>query len=407
MWKVFGQEKNKGTVISMVNKRDENVNYLENDEINLIEIWEKIWRNKKFLIIFSFSIVFLTAIFSLLMDNIYRSESTIITISSSKSGGLSSYAAIAAVAGINLPLAGDADTNKIMAILKSRSIKEAIVKDLGLIKLLNEEPIPEKRDPMLYTIEKLDKMITIKDDKKTQVINIGVEYKNREIAREINKALIKKLEHILNEKSLTIQKLNRVFLEEQVKLSGERLIKLQEKMAKFQKDTKILSPDSQVKGLMDLYGNLVAKKIETQVKLKSMESAFDKNNPQVKALREQLSAINSQISQLEQKTNIKGIPSISEIPESIVNYSQILQDLNVAKAVYEALVKAYEQAKIEEVRDNLYIQVIDEPSLPDQKVKPKRRIMVIVSGFTSLFLGIFIIFLRDWIKANKEVSSSI
>lgn len=386
----------------MGNNTDKDINCVNNnDEIDLLELWQKVWKNRIFLVIFSFGIAFLTAIFSLIMDNIYKSEATIIPISSSKSGAISSYAAIAA-AGINIPSDGGDDTNKIMAILQSRTIKEAVIKEQGLIKLLNEKPVPEKRDPMSYTIEKLNQMIKITQDKKTNVINIGVEHKNRELAKKINESLIRKLEQIIDEKALTIQKLNRVFLEEQVKINGEKLLKLQEKMAKFQKETKILSPESQMKGLMDLYGNLVAKKIETQVKLKSMESTFDKSNPQVKVLQEQLYAINSQISDLEQKTDIKGVPSISEIPNSIVNYSQILQDLTVAKAVYENLVKAYESAKIEEVKDRLYIQVIDEPSLPDQKIKPKRRLMVVVSGISSMFLGIFIVFLREWIKENKE-----
>ncbi len=178
-------------------------------------------------------------------------------------------------------------------------------------------------------------------------------------------------------------------------------------MAKFQKDTKILAPEAQMKGLMDLYGSLVAKRIETQVKLKSMESALDKNNPQVKALQDQLNAINAQIAQLEQKTNIKAIPSMSQIPESMVDYAQIMQELSVAKAVYENLVKAYEQAKIEEAKDNLYVQVIDEPSLPDRKVKPKRTLMVAVAGVTSLILAIFIVFFREWIKTNRERSGEV
>ncbi len=378
----------------------------QDDEIDLLELWQTIWQNKFFIIIFCSIIVVVTAVKSLMMDNIYKSESTIMPISS-KSGGLSAYAGLAAMAGINIPVGGGDDSTKIEAVLKSRTIKERVIKELDLIKILNEKPIPEKRDPLLFTLEKLDKMISINTDKKTGVINLGVEHKDPKLAQKIANSMISNLQKILNEKALTVAKFNRVFLEEQVKINGEKFLKLQEKMAKFQKDTKILAPEAQMKGLMDLYGSLVAKRIETQVKLKSMESALDKNNPQVKALQDQLNAINAQIAQLEQKTNIKAIPSMSQIPESMVDYAQIMQELSVAKAVYENLVKAYEQAKIEEAKDNLYVQVIDEPSLPDRKVKPKRTLMVAVAGVTSLILAIFIVFFREWIKTNRERSGEV
>lgn len=225
-----------------------------------------------------------------------------------------------------------------------------------MIKILNEKPIPKKRDPMWYTIDKLDKMVSVNTEKKTGVINVDVEYKDPKLAQKIASSIITQLQKILNQKALTVAKFNRIFLEEQVNISKERFLKLQEKMSKFQKETKILAPEAQMKGLMDLYGGLVSKKIETEVKLKSMMSALDSDNPQVKSLKDQLNAINSQIAQLENKTNIKAIPSLTQIPESMVDYAQIMQELAIAKGVYENLVKAYEQAKITEAQDNLYVR---------------------------------------------------
>jgi len=105
----------------------------------------------------------------------------------------------------------------------------------------------------------------------------------------------------------------------------------QQQLAKYQKSTKIIAPDAQIKGLMDLYSSLVANKIQTEVKLKSMEANFDSNNPQVKSLRDQLNAINAQIAQLEQKTSIKAMPSLEQLPESIVEYGQLMQQLTIAK----------------------------------------------------------------------------
>lgn len=374
----------------------------DDDEIDLYELWQTIWKKRKFIAIFCTVIVVLSIIISLLMTNIYRSEATLIPISSS-SGGLSAYAGLAAMAGIGVPSAND-DTTKIKAVLNSRTLKLAVIKELNLVKILNEgKEIPKKRDPYLYTLDMFDKGIySVNDDKKTSLITIDIDYKDPKLAQKIGYSVISNLQKILNSKSLTVAKFNRIFLEEQVKLQQQKMDILQQQLAKYQKSTKIIAPDAQVKGLMDMYSSLVSSKIQTEVKLKSMEANFDSNNPQVKSLRDQLNAINAQISQLEQRTNIKAMPSLEQLPESMVEYGQLLQQLTIARTVYENILKAYEQAKIEEAKGNLYVQVIDDPSLPDIKYKPKRSLIVIVSAVTSFILAIFIVFFMEFVQNVKN-----
>jgi len=100
-----------------------NQSFIQEDEIDLYELWQKIWKKRKFITIFCSVIVVLSIIISLLMTNIYRSEATLIPISAS-SGGLSAYAGLAAMAGINVPSAND-DTTKITAVLNSRISKRS------------------------------------------------------------------------------------------------------------------------------------------------------------------------------------------------------------------------------------------------------------------------------------------
>lgn len=375
---------------------------IDEDEIDLYELWQTIWKRRRFIAIFCTAVVTISIVASLLMTKIYRSEATLIPISSSSSG-LSAYAGLAAMAGMSLPSSGD-DSTKIQAVLKSRTLKEAVISELDLINILNEgKEIPEDRDPLQYTLGIFDKGIyNVGEDKKTSLITITIDYKDPKLAQKIGYSVISNLQEILNSKALTVAKFNRIFLEEQVADQQKKLDTIQQQLAKYQKSTKIISPDVQLKGLMDLYSSLVSKKIETQVKLKSMEANFDSSNPQVKFLRDQLDAVKAQIKELEEKTNVLALPSIDELPESMVEYGQILQQLTIVKAVYENIVKAYEQAKIEEAKGNLYVQVIDEPNLPDIKFKPKRKLIVVVAAVTSLILAVFIVFFLEFIQNIKS-----
>lgn len=48
-------------------------------------------------------------------------------------------------------------------------------------------------------------------------------------------------------------------------------------------------------------------------------------------------------------------------------------------------------------------EVVIEPAIPQKPVKPKKLLNVAIAGITSLFFGIFLAFLMEWIEKNKRV----
>jgi len=372
----------------------------QEDEIDLYELWLVLKKRKKLILGLFLGVSILTAIISFIMTPIYRSEATVIPVSS-KSTGLGSLAGLAAMAGVSVPSAGD-DSSKIMAVLNSREIKERVIKKLNLIPILLEDDIPKKRDPMNVAVDILKGMVNISDDKKTGVINISVDYKDPKLAQKIAQTYIDELQKIMNEKKLTVAKFNRAFLEEQLNEQEKKLEELQKRLAEFQKKTKIIAPESQISGVVELYSNLISQKMSLLVKLKSMEAAFAPDNPQVKALKEQLAAIDNQIKQIEEKSNIGALPSLSQAPEKLTEYGDLMREVKAAQEIYKNLLTMYEQAKLDEAKENIYVEVIDKPNLPDLPAKPKKKLMVAVAGISALFLGIFLAFFLEWLDNVKR-----
>ena len=384
-----------------MNTQDRNsFNQYDEDVIDLYELWQTIWKRKKFITIFCSAAVVLTAIVSLIMSPIFRAESTVLPISS-KTNLLGGMSDLAALAGMSLGAGGD-DTTKILAVLNSRTIKEIVITELDLIKVIFEDGPPENRNPMLATIEKFEDMVTVTSDKKSGLITIAFENKDPELSKKVVESYVRNLKDILNTKSLSVNKMKREFLEQQLKNADLRLKKGQSKMQRFQEKSKILEPKEQSKGAISFYTQLIAKRTELEVKKESMESALAPGSPMLKAIETQLKMINQRIRTMEGKGENSAIPSLGNAPGKLSRYADHYRELEVSATIYKTLLQLYEQSKLEEAQESLFVQVIDPPVLPDRKVKPKRALMVVVAGFTSLFMSIFIVFFIEWLENIKE-----
>lgn len=185
----------------------------DNDEINLLEYWNVLWR-KKWLIIFLCSVaVVATTIMSFYSPKYFKSE-TVIMSSATESGGLGAAlsgmplaAALTGAAGIQTP------ADKIMVILKSRTIAEAVIKRFDLMKVFYEEkwdPVkrawknPEKRPLMADAVKMLSKSVTKFSKSKEGAVTISVEWKDPALAAEMANYYINVLSGFLNEKSINI-----------------------------------------------------------------------------------------------------------------------------------------------------------------------------------------------------------
>ncbi len=370
---------------------------VEEDEIDLYELWQRLWKRRKFIAGLSLFSVIASAVISFLMTPIYRSEATLMPVSNQPISGLAELASQF----LGVP-AGESDiSSKIMAVLKSRTIKERVIKRLNLVDVLLEER-PEDRDPLTAAVEELEDMVGVSSDRKTGAINLSVDFKDPQVAKKIAQAYIEELQAILEEKALTIAKVNRIFLEKQLQETEEELKQGLDRLATFQKREKVIVPQEQVKGVLELYAELLSQKVALQVELRKLESILSPSSPQLKALKEQLKAINTQLARIENSAGLSAIPSLETAPEKISNYTKIFIKVKGLQAKYETLLKLYEQARLDEQKERIYVEIIDPPSLPDLPVKPKKKLIVAVAGVSSLFLGMFLALFLEWLEETKR-----
>ena len=187
----------------------ENNNFIQEDEIDLKELFSTIWNNKFKIAFFTFVVTSLTIIYTLSIPNSYKSSTFLVPQTQAKPslGGLS---ALAGIAGIDLGGSGNIDAvtsfNTILndfafqkTMIKKYNLNEKLIPNEsnlvfalgydGIYKMLNkksEKKIEKSKEEITYDTYKLIiKMISISSDKKSGIISLVVESNDRFLAKEL------------------------------------------------------------------------------------------------------------------------------------------------------------------------------------------------------------------------------
>ncbi len=311
------------------------------DEIDLLELWMILWKRKKFIGIVFIAAVVISAIISFLMTPVYKSSVTVIPLTASSNA---SPLLNAAANFLPISLPHNSGTDKILAVLHSRTIREMVVKDLNLTPVFIKNK--KEKDKLIRSSVILKNLVTISYDKNLDTITVSVQNKNPELAQKIASAYIVELDKILNKKALTMSKMNVVFLKKQLK----------------QTKIKIAGTMSGISLIQRKYG-LTLPPVSGGKNIASFYSIFQNGGNE---------------------------------------FSSLLIRLNFLRAKYAALEKMYEGAQYKAIKHNLYVQVLDKPVIPYMPFKPDKKLIVAVAGISSLFLSVFLVFLVNYIDNVKK-----
>ena len=368
--------------------------FYKDEEIDLLKFWLIVKKQWKLLLALFIIAVTVTTVISLKITPTYRATTSMLPISSE-----TVVWSIFSPAGVSISGGVETNKKKIMAILKSRTIRVNVINGMNLVEIMLDGK-PEVRAPINVVSGMIGSMMTVSSEVKTGLIKITVDNKDPELARDIANQYVKELKSILIEKSLTVAKLNRIFIEEQFRNEEIKLKNYEEQMADFQKKTKMIEPTAYAQGTMDLYANLLSQKIAIEVELKKIETSLSEGNPQITALKNQLKEINYQIRNVEIKAQEGALPSLTSAPDHLIKYNELLRKVKNSQTLYEILSELYEKARFEEIKESLYVEVIDLAVKPEFPFKPKKRIMVGLAGVTSIIFGIFLVFFIERLKTN-------
>ncbi|UCG63668.1 MAG: hypothetical protein JSW12_13435, partial [Deltaproteobacteria bacterium] len=162
--------------------------------------------------------------------------------------------------------------------------------------------------------------------------------------------------------------------------------------------------EAAIKALADLRAQITAREVQLGV----MKQFSTPSNPDVLRIKDELRELKKQLSMLETKgpnPETDALPSLSEAPTIGLEYVRLKRKALTEEKVFELMTQQYEIAKIDEAKEDITFQVIDRAIPPEKRVKPKRKLNVMLAGIVSLFVGVFLVFFLEYLANLKETEN--
>ena len=207
--------------------------------------------------------------------------------------------------------------------------------------------------------------------KETRLVSI-----EREIAKTNNqlKSFKAELKTVDNQLNNTNQ-----FLIQKETISEESLRKLQSLNPEL-KLIELLTTENQI--LNPQYDALTTKKNDLEQKISSFNSQLENYKNEVETLNSEIENIQTKISNLEQQETM------------------LLDTLNTTKNNYNNIKRQYNQAQQRLIDNNNQVVTIASPSDPLNASSPNTRLNLAIAFVLGLFLAIFIVFIKQFLKGT-------
>ncbi len=212
-----------------MNQIEQNINTVQEDEIDLIELFKVFWAHKLMIVIITAIFTVGSVIYAMRLPNIYTAEVTLAPVNSDGNaiaGGLGALGGLASLAGISTSSGSNIAAN--MAVIKSRQFIMEFIKENKLLPMLfakqwdseNNKWVVEgqKKAPTLQKGYRkfVSNIVSISESKKTGLITLTVSWYDADLAANWANMFITKANIFIKQKAITEANQSISYLKDQI-----------------------------------------------------------------------------------------------------------------------------------------------------------------------------------------------
>ena len=316
----------------------------------------RIIRKRKFIIIASFVLSILLAIFyTRTQPTVYRAYATV-KYEEQKT------AIATLVERVTWSRGDPLDTE--VRVIQSRKVAEEVVRRLGLI---TEKTSLDDKKMIIADIQSSISAEKVKDASLIRITAVGKD--PNQITRIANMTAQVYIDENLNQKRREARE-TREFIQERIVTVEKELTKAEERLTSFKEKESItgvaIQLENKLVGLKSRVSELLARATE--------------KHPEIIRIKTEIKEMEGQLKTL---------------PVSELQYARLKRDVEINEKTYRMLREKFEQARIVESEKSPDVTLISASTEPKYPVGPNRRLNLILGSLTGLMLGFILAFITE------------
>lgn len=268
-----------------------------------------------------------------------------------------------------------------VALLKSRAIADALVRQFQLQELYEARYVFQARDALAG-----NSRITAG---KEGLIDIEVDDVDPQRAAKLVVAYVDELQRLTTTLAVTEAAQRRLFFERKLQESKASLIKAETALKEGGISANVLktNPDTAVSQLAQAQAAVSAQEVKVAV----MRGSLTENNPDYRQAARELASLRDQVRQIEQATPGQGQGDAAQ-------YVARYREFKYHETLFDLFARQYELARADEARDGALIQLVNPVLVPEYKSRPKRGQMAVLSTLLTLAVLSIGVLLRQGLR---------
>jgi capsule polysaccharide export protein KpsE/RkpR len=309
-----------------------------------------------------------------------------------------------------LGVSSSTDVQKIQAVLNSTSVADAVIEKFELKKLYETDVQEFARK------ELKDHCVTVVD-RKSGVVTLTCEDRDPKRAQEMAAYFGEVGNAVFGRISASSAREERRFLEQQVAKARADVDDASNKLRVFQETNRVVDLGEQSKAVISAMASIEGDLVSKQLELSYLKEFSSSSSGSVTQLRQQIAILESKLVELEMATtairpptagsgsagpDAKFFPEAMRVPELRFQLEQLFREQKIKETVFFLLTQRHETARVDEARDTSTFQILDQPTLPQFRSRPRRKKVVLLSTAVALIAGCVVAFAPAFLKARTQ-----
>lgn len=368
--------------------------------LSLLDLMLVLARRKSMIIKITMLFAVGSIIASLLMTKLYVGSARILNpVEKSSAMSLLEQQA-GSVAG--LFFAGSEKGNVYVSMLQSRNVRDRVL-DRFAPKNWRELAGPGKEMGMGDLVSEHIGTLTVTAEKDNTLL-VSVEYTDQGKVADIANAYVDEMEKLANEFAMTEATKRLNYFEGELANARMSLTRTEQLFREYQEKTGVYMGEAQLTANIQNRINMRAQVAAKEIQLRSMLAYATRQNPEVVKLEKEISGLKEEIKRLEDDPGT-GDPlnPLGGMPAARFEYLEKYRDWKFQEVLYNTLLRLYETARLDQSYSPVVIQVLDRAEMPENRSKPKRKMIVVLATFLGFFLAVFLAFVAEaWKRAAED-----